>query len=230
MADARRARHRAPARSASRPRARSCTAPSTANRCPARSPPRTSCSASARSLGELGTGVFELAPAGVMGEDLAAPEREVDWMRRLSAAIGRPVTFALVAAQPRARPVARRPAPGAGGQRRGRRPPRPGGGPPARPAARLPDLPPVPGPAHLPEDRATCRWPSGWSSCGGPRCARPSSPRRRRPAPLDAVIGTGPRPHLPARRAARLRADARHEHRRHRRAASDATPRRCSTT
>ena len=48
-----------------------------------------------RVLGELGTGVFELAPAGVMGEDLVAPEREVDWMRRLSAAIGRPVSFAL---------------------------------------------------------------------------------------------------------------------------------------
>jgi len=48
-----------------------------------------------RALGELGRGLFELAPAGAMGEDLAAPEREVDWMRRLSAAIGRPVTFAL---------------------------------------------------------------------------------------------------------------------------------------
>jgi N-acyl-D-amino-acid deacylase len=48
-----------------------------------------------RALGELGTGVFELAPAGALGEDLAAPEREMDWMRRLSAAIGRPVTFAL---------------------------------------------------------------------------------------------------------------------------------------
>jgi N-acyl-D-aspartate/D-glutamate deacylase len=48
-----------------------------------------------RALGELGTGLFELAPAGVMGEDLAAPEREVAWMRRLSAAIGRPVSFAL---------------------------------------------------------------------------------------------------------------------------------------
>ena len=47
-----------------------------------------------RVLGELGTGLFELAPAGVMGEDLSAPEREVDWMRRLSAAIGRPVSFA----------------------------------------------------------------------------------------------------------------------------------------
>ena len=48
-----------------------------------------------RVLGELGTGVFELAPAGALGEDLAAPEREMDWMRRLTAAIKRPVTFAL---------------------------------------------------------------------------------------------------------------------------------------
>jgi len=46
-------------------------------------------------LGELGTGVFELAPAGALGEDLAAPDREVDWMVRLSQAIGRPVSFAL---------------------------------------------------------------------------------------------------------------------------------------
>ena len=47
-------------------------------------------------LGELGTGVFELAPAGVAGEDIVSPAKEVDWMRRLSAAIHRPVTFALV--------------------------------------------------------------------------------------------------------------------------------------
>jgi N-acyl-D-aspartate/D-glutamate deacylase len=46
-------------------------------------------------LGDLGRGVFELAPAGALGEDLAAPDREMAWMRRLSAAIGRPVTFAL---------------------------------------------------------------------------------------------------------------------------------------
>ncbi len=46
-------------------------------------------------LGELGTGVFELAPAGALGEDLAAPAKEMDWMRRLSHATGRPVTFAL---------------------------------------------------------------------------------------------------------------------------------------
>jgi len=48
-----------------------------------------------RVLGELGRGLYELAPAGVMGEDLAAPEKEVAWMRKLSAEISRPVTFAL---------------------------------------------------------------------------------------------------------------------------------------
>jgi len=47
-------------------------------------------------LTEVGHGLYELAPAGVIGEDLAAPHKEVDWMRRLSAATGRPVTFALV--------------------------------------------------------------------------------------------------------------------------------------
>jgi N-acyl-D-aspartate/D-glutamate deacylase len=48
-----------------------------------------------RALGDLGTGVFELAPAGALGEDVAAPEREMAWMRKLAAAISRPVTFAL---------------------------------------------------------------------------------------------------------------------------------------
>jgi N-acyl-D-aspartate/D-glutamate deacylase len=47
-------------------------------------------------LGELNRGVFELAPAGSAGEDIVAPAKEVDWMRRLSAAVGRPVTFALL--------------------------------------------------------------------------------------------------------------------------------------
>jgi len=47
-------------------------------------------------LGELGAGIFELAPTGAAGEDIIGPTREVDWMRRLSAAIGRPVTFALL--------------------------------------------------------------------------------------------------------------------------------------
>src|SRR5688572_22958041 len=48
-----------------------------------------------RVLRELGRGLFELAPAGVMGEDLAAPAKEVAWMRKLSAEIERPVSFAL---------------------------------------------------------------------------------------------------------------------------------------
>lgn len=43
----------------------------------------------------MGGGVFELAPAGALGEDLAAPEREVEWMRRLAAETARPVTFVL---------------------------------------------------------------------------------------------------------------------------------------
>ena len=50
---------------ASRRRGPSPTWPSTASRCPEPTPPRTSSSASASALGELGTGVFELAPAGI---------------------------------------------------------------------------------------------------------------------------------------------------------------------
>jgi N-acyl-D-aspartate/D-glutamate deacylase len=49
-----------------------------------------------RALGELGQGVFELAPAGAAGEDLAGPEREMAWMRRLGKEIGRPLSFALI--------------------------------------------------------------------------------------------------------------------------------------
>jgi N-acyl-D-amino-acid deacylase len=50
----------------------------------------------AAALRELDAGLFELAPAGVMGEDLAAPDKEIAWMRKLSAEVGRPVTFALI--------------------------------------------------------------------------------------------------------------------------------------
>ena len=49
-----------------------------------------------RALAEAGTGVFELAPAGVMGEDLAAPGREMEWMIRLTEETGRPISFALI--------------------------------------------------------------------------------------------------------------------------------------
>jgi N-acyl-D-amino-acid deacylase len=49
-----------------------------------------------RALAHANAGVFELAPAGVLGEDLAAADREMDWMRRLAAEIDRPVTFAMI--------------------------------------------------------------------------------------------------------------------------------------
>ncbi|MCU1601207.1 MAG: D-amino acid aminohydrolase [Frankiales bacterium] len=49
-----------------------------------------------RALGEAGKGVVELAPMGAAGEDITNPAKEVDWMRRLSAETGRPVTFALI--------------------------------------------------------------------------------------------------------------------------------------
>jgi len=51
-------------------------------------------------LGELGTGIFELAPMGAAGEDIVAPQQEVDWMCRLSGTIGRPVTFVMVQVDP----------------------------------------------------------------------------------------------------------------------------------
>jgi len=49
-----------------------------------------------RVLGELGRGIFEVAGAGAAGEDIDAPKAELDWMRRLSAEIRRPVTFAML--------------------------------------------------------------------------------------------------------------------------------------
>ncbi|MDH6280934.1 N-acyl-D-amino-acid deacylase family protein [Prescottella agglutinans] len=49
-----------------------------------------------RALADAGTGVFELAPAGIMGEDLAAPDRELDWMVRLAELTGRTVCFGLL--------------------------------------------------------------------------------------------------------------------------------------
>ncbi len=47
-------------------------------------------------LGEAGAGVFELAPLGSAGEMLEDSVKEVDWMRRLSAAIDRPVSYVLL--------------------------------------------------------------------------------------------------------------------------------------
>jgi len=52
-----------------------------------------------RGLAKGGGGIFELAPAGAAGLDLIAPPKEMSWMRRLSAEVGCPVTFALLEVQ-----------------------------------------------------------------------------------------------------------------------------------
>ncbi len=49
-----------------------------------------------QALKDLGTGIYEVAPAGVTGDDANAPELEIAWMRKLSAEIDRPVSFAMV--------------------------------------------------------------------------------------------------------------------------------------
>ena len=49
-----------------------------------------------RALQEAGTGVFELAPAGADGQDLIKAPSEMEWMKKLSSEIGRPVTFAML--------------------------------------------------------------------------------------------------------------------------------------
>ena len=85
-----------PARSASRRRGPSPTAPSTASPSPGPTRPRTSSSASAPPWASWAPASSSWRPTGVAGEDVIAPVKEVDWMRRLSVAIGRPVTFALL--------------------------------------------------------------------------------------------------------------------------------------
>jgi len=49
-----------------------------------------------RALARADKGVFEVAPAGVAGEDLVAPKAEVDWVCRLAEDIGRPVTWLML--------------------------------------------------------------------------------------------------------------------------------------
>ncbi|HWF17403.1 MAG TPA: amidohydrolase family protein [Acidimicrobiales bacterium] len=49
-----------------------------------------------RALAEAGAGVFELAPIGSAGELLGDAWLEIDWMRRLSASIERPVSYVLL--------------------------------------------------------------------------------------------------------------------------------------
>jgi N-acyl-D-aspartate/D-glutamate deacylase len=49
-----------------------------------------------RALARGGQAIFELAPSGADGLDVSDADREMSWMRRLSAEIDRPVTFALL--------------------------------------------------------------------------------------------------------------------------------------
>jgi N-acyl-D-aspartate/D-glutamate deacylase len=48
-----------------------------------------------RAMAAGGRAVFELAPMGAAGEDIVAPKKEIDWMSRLAAEIGMPVSYAL---------------------------------------------------------------------------------------------------------------------------------------
>ena len=43
-----------------------------------------------------GRAVFELAPQGIAGEDIIAPKKELEWMRRLGAEIDRPISFGMI--------------------------------------------------------------------------------------------------------------------------------------
>ncbi len=181
-----------------------------------------------RVLGELGTGVFELAPAGALGEDLAAPEREMAWMRKLSAAIGRPVSFALT--QNDHDPESWRLmldlcAQAVGGGRAGAAA---GRGPSREPAARAADLPPV---RVLPVVGADRRGVARGEGRGDarPGAAGEAARRGRRRDRADAPVPrSGAR--VPDGCGPRLRAVTRDERRRPRARARTAPGWRCSTT
>ena len=49
-----------------------------------------------RAMARAGKGIFEVAPAGLAGEDLVAPKNEIDWICRLADDIGRPVTWLML--------------------------------------------------------------------------------------------------------------------------------------
>ena len=77
-------------------RARSCTAPIDGEPVPGTFAAEDELFALGRALADVGRGVFELAPAGIQGEDMSAPDRELDWMRRLAEETRRPVTYGFV--------------------------------------------------------------------------------------------------------------------------------------
>ncbi len=140
-----------PARSASRPRAPSCTRPRAATRCRAPSPPRTSSSASAACSASSARASSSSRRSARPGEDVIGAREEMKWMRRLSAEIGRPVSFAML--QVDAEPTLWKELldESVAGRRRRRRRIPAGRRPPVRHADRAPDrVPPLPRPADLP--------------------------------------------------------------------------------
>jgi N-acyl-D-aspartate/D-glutamate deacylase len=46
-----------------------------------------------RAIAEVGRGVFEVAPSGIVSDDHVSPESEIEWMCRLGAQTGVPVTY-----------------------------------------------------------------------------------------------------------------------------------------
>jgi N-acyl-D-amino-acid deacylase len=46
-----------------------------------------------RAMAEVGRGVFEVAPSGIVSDDHASPESEIEWMCRLAGETGVPVTY-----------------------------------------------------------------------------------------------------------------------------------------
>ena len=55
----------------------------------------------AQAVAASGRGVLEISPSGVIGEDLLAPAREIDWMDRLSRETGCPMTYVVVQVSPK---------------------------------------------------------------------------------------------------------------------------------
>jgi N-acyl-D-amino-acid deacylase len=49
-----------------------------------------------RAMAAGGQAVFELAPQGAVGEDIIAPKKELEWMRRLGSEIDRPISFGMI--------------------------------------------------------------------------------------------------------------------------------------
>jgi N-acyl-D-amino-acid deacylase len=47
----------------------------------------------ARAIAEVGRGVFEVAPSGIVSDDHVSPESEIEWMCRVGAETGVPVTY-----------------------------------------------------------------------------------------------------------------------------------------